>query len=294
MLSFIDKPTVGDLTFNGVNTKKIDTKMRQDVIMVPQNPYLLKRSVFENIAYGLKLRKDTCNLKEKIDEALSIVGLDLSFAKRKWSQLSGGEAQRVALAARLILRPKVLILDEPTTGVDTNSAQLIKEAILIAKQKWNTTIFISSHDHKWLNQICDKRVALFQGNLIESGNVNLLFAPWKKDENKNLVKYFLDGQSLTIKNSASKKRDSVVMIDSSAISICRENYEDMVNDESLEGVVSSIGKQHSFDDLYIEFTIGGVNFNSRICKEVMQKQRFLPGDKIYVNIDTTNVRWWTL
>ncbi len=62
LLSFIDKPTIGDLTFNGVNTKKIDFKMRQDVIMVPQNPYLLKRSVFENIAYGLKLRKDTCNL----------------------------------------------------------------------------------------------------------------------------------------------------------------------------------------------------------------------------------------
>ncbi len=80
--------------------------MRQDVIMVPQNPYLLKRSVFENIAYGLKLRKDTCNLKEKIDEALSIVGLDLSFAKRKWSQLSGGEAQRVALAAQAYFASK--------------------------------------------------------------------------------------------------------------------------------------------------------------------------------------------
>jgi tungstate transport system ATP-binding protein len=164
LLSFMAKPTLGEITFEGIDTKKIDTKMRQDVIMLPQNPYLLKRTVFENIAYGLRVRKDTNNLKEKIDEALTIVGLDLSFAKRKWSQLSGGEAQRVALAARVILRPKVLILDEPTTGVDTNSAQLIKEAILTAKQKFNTTILISSHDHKWLNQICDERVALFQGN----------------------------------------------------------------------------------------------------------------------------------
>lgn len=294
LLSLMKKPTFGHLLFDGIDTKKVDTKMRQEIIMLPQNPYLLKRTVFENIAYGLRLRSETSNLKEKIDEALSVVGLDQSFSKRKWSQLSGGEAQRVALAARLILRPKVLILDEPTTGVDTNSAQLIKEAILVAKQKWNTTIFISSHDHKWLNQICDKRVALFQGNLIESGSVNLLFAPWEKGSDKNLVKHFIDGQTLVIENSASKKRDSVVMINSGAIEICRENCVDMINEKTLKGFVVSIAKQQSLDDLCVEVTVGGVNFNCRVARGIMQEQRFLPGDEIFVNIDTTQVSWWAL
>ena len=291
LLSFVDKPSFGEISFNGVCNKKIDLETRQSVVMVPQNPYLLKRTVYENVSYGLKLRKQTDNLDAKVLEALALVGLDSSFSQRKWSQLSGGEAQRVALAARLILKPKVLILDEPTSGVDTNSAQLIKEAILCAKQKYNTTIFISSHDHNWLNHICDRRVALFQGNLVESGSVNLLFAPWEKNNEGNLVKVFMDGQRLVIPNSEEKKRDSVVMINSDDITICRENCEHMKNENTLIGEVQSIRQQPSGNHLLIEFSVGGVSFSSRLTREEMQKQTLLPGDKIHVNIDTCGVCW---
>ncbi len=291
LLSFINKPTNGYLNYNGIDNKKIDNETKMSIVMVPQNPYLLKRSVFENISFGLKLRNETNNMEEKVEEALSLVGLDSSFKYRKWSQLSGGEAQRVALAARLILKPKVLILDEPTTGVDTNSAQLIKEAILSAKQKWNTTILISSHDHNWLNKICDKKVALYQGRLIESGNVNLLFAPWEKDESGNLVKFFLDGQFLSIENSESKKKDSVALIDSNDITICRKDCDNMFNENTLIGLVSSISQQDSIDYLLVEFSIGGISFSCRISRNMMEEQRFLPGDRIYVNIETSNIHW---
>ena len=291
LLSFIDKQSHGEIEFNGISNKKLDQEMRQSVVIVPQNPYLLKRTVYENIAYGLKLRKQRDNLKEKVMEALTLVGLDSSFINRKWSQLSGGEAQRVALAARLILKPKVLILDEPTSGVDTNSAQLIKEAILIAKQKYNTTIFISSHDHNWLNHICDRRIALFQGNLVESGSVNLLFAPWEKDSEGNLVKVFLDSQRLTIPSTSEKKRDSVMMVNSDNITICRENCDDMKNENTLIGEIETIRQQATTQYLLIEFTIGGISFNSKITREEMQKQTLLPGDKIHVNIDVDEVCW---
>ena len=291
LLSFIDKPTSGELQFNGIDNKHINQETKQNIVMVPQNPYLLKRTVYENVAFGLKLRKDTDDVEQRVEEALSLVGLDSSYKNRKWSQLSGGEAQRVALAARLILKPKVLILDEPTSGVDTNSAQLIKEAILIAKQKYNTTIFISSHDHNWLNHICDRRIALFQGNLVESGSVNLLFAPWEKDADGNLVKVFLDSQRLTIPHSGEKKRDSVMMINSDNITICRENCDDMKNENTLIGEVHSIRQESSTQSLLIEFTIGGISFNSKMTREEMQKQTLLPGDKIHVNIDVDEVCW---
>lgn len=291
LLSLIDKPTKGEILFNGVSNKKINLETRQSIVMVPQNPYLLKRTVYENIAYGLKLRGDIKNLKQRVQEALGLVGLDISFAKRKWSQLSGGEAQRVSLAARLILKPKVLILDEPTTGVDTSSSQLIKEAILLAKQKYNTTILISSHDHNWLNHICDRKVALFQGNLVESGSVNLLFAPWEKDEEGNLVKVFQDYQRLTIFDSKNKKRDSVVMLDSEKIRICRKNCEYMINEHTLLGTITSIQQQHSIEHLLVEFILGGISFNSRLTRYEMEEQRFLPGDRVYVNIDTNSVTW---
>ncbi len=291
LLSFSSKPSNGDIHYNGKINKKIDFDMKQGVVMVPQNPYLLKRTVYENIAYGLKIRGKTFNIKDKVEEALSLVGLDFSFSKRKWSQLSGGEAQRVALAARLILKPKVLILDEPTTGVDTNSAQLIKEAVLIAKQKYNTTILISSHDHNWLNHICDRKVALFQGNLVESGSVNLLFSPWEKDSNGNLVKNFMDGQSIIIPNTEDKKRDSVLLIDSKNIEICRSNCESLIKEETLIGTISSIQQQKSLEYLLVEFIIGGITFNCRLTRIQMEEQRLLPSDRIYVNINFDNICW---
>lgn len=291
LLSFVDKPTFGNILFDGMHDKKMDLEKRQSVVMVPQNPYLLKRTVFDNVAYGLKLRGQSKNLEEKVLEALTLVGLDSSFSKRKWSQLSGGEAQRVALAARLILKPKVLILDEPTTGIDTNSAQLIKEAILTAKQKYKTTIFISSHDHSWLNHICDRRVALFQGKLVESGSVNLLFAPWSKNENGNLVKEFSDNQKLVIPNSKDKKRDSVMMIDSKNITICRHNCENMKNENTLEGLVTSMSQPHSTNELLIEFSIAGICFNCKLSREEMYEQKLLPGDKINVNFNLHDICW---
>ncbi len=291
LLSFVDKQTYGDISFNGTCNKSLDNNTKQSVVMVPQNPYLLKRTVFENVSYGLKLRGEKDNLKDKVLEALALVGLDSSFMDRKWSQLSGGEGQRVALAARLILKPKVLILDEPTTGVDTNSAQLIKEAILSAKQKYNTTIFISSHDHNWLNHICDKRVALFGGELIESGSVNLLFAPWEKDENENLVKVFMDGQKLTIPNTKDKKRDSVMMVDSAHIEICRDDCEYMINGNTLKGVINSMSQHQGGESLLLGFSIAGISFNCKISKEEMKRQRLFPGDEINVNFDLESICW---
>ena len=291
LLSFINKPTSGEISFKGLSNNELDVLARHSIVILPQNPYLLKRSVYDNITYGLKLRKETDNLQEKVEEALSLVGLDISFSSRKWSALSGGEAQRVALAARLILKPKVLILDEPTSGVDTNSAQLIKEAILLAKQKYNTTILISSHDHNWLNHICDQRIALFQGELVQSGSVNLLFAPWVKDENNNLVKIFMDGQELLIQNSSEKKSDSVVMINSNNITICKKGCDHMINQDTLMGKISSIHQEPLTDYLLVDFLISGVSFVCKLTRAEMQEQSLLPGDKININISTSDVCW---
>ena len=291
ILSFINKPTSGEVSFNGIENNKLSLAVRHSIVILPQNPYLLKRSVYDNITYGLKLRKEIDNLDEKVEEALTLVGLDSSFSSRKWSALSGGEAQRVALAARLILKPKVLLLDEPTSGVDTNSAQLIKEAILQAKQKYNTTILISSHDHNWLNHICDNRIALFQGELVQNSNVNLLFAPWEKDENNNLVKVFMDGQELVIQNSGKKKRDCVVMINSEYITICKKGCDDMINQDTLMGKILSIHQEPISDHLLVDFAISGVSFVCKLTRNEMKEQALLPGDKININIDTNDVCW---
>ncbi len=285
LLSFVNEQKEGDLTYLGINSKELSFKQKQSVVLVPQNPYLLKRSVYENIVYGLKLRGLKGNLQTQVDEALTLVGLDASFAKRNSNQLSGGEAQRVALASRLILKPKVLILDEPTTGVDVNSAQLIKEAVLIARQKYNTSILISSHDHNWLNHICDQKVVLFNGSLVQSGSINLLFAPWKKDTDGNLVKEFLDGQKLVMQDSKNKKSNSVALVDSENMDFFTQNQ------GGLRAVVKSISLQNENSEVLVEFYVGGIIFNKKIPQKVLQDKPVFPGNEVFLDIKTKNVDW---
>ena len=138
--------------------------MRDRVALLPQEPFLLKRTVLTNVAYGLQIRKVRANRRERVAEALG-VGRARRPGVRPSARyaLSGGEAQRVALAARLILRPEVLLLDEPTTSVDAFSARLIRDAVLKARADWGTTLVIASHDRQWLAEICGHPASPVQG-----------------------------------------------------------------------------------------------------------------------------------
>lgn len=169
ILGGLIRPSEGVVKYDGFRLSDCAGVMRLRVATLPQNPVLLKRSVFRNIAYGLALRNDRHDLENRITQALAMVGLDFqSFAGRAWSDLSGGERQRVALAARLILKPEALLLDEPTANLDVRSGRLVKEAVLRANREWGTTFVIASHDKQWLADVCDSVLHMMDGRLFET------------------------------------------------------------------------------------------------------------------------------
>lgn len=167
LLAFIDSPTSGLIEFCGIPTSNKPGAVHRQVTLLVQEPYLLKRTVYANIAYGLRVRKKN-DIPTKVHNALVEVGLDpKSFSQRQWFELSGGEAQRVALAARLVLKPKVLLMDEPTASLDTKSAQLIRKAALNARDQYGTSLVIASHDLPWLGKVSDRTIHLEGGKIIE-------------------------------------------------------------------------------------------------------------------------------
>lgn len=165
LLAFLDSPTSGTMNFMGMPTSNKPGAVHRQITLLVQEPYLLKRTVSANIAYGLRVRGKS-DTTTKVHNALVEVGLEPeSFTGRQWYELSGGEAQRVALAARLVLKPKVLLMDEPTASLDAKSAKLIRQAALNARERNGTSLVIASHDLPWLNEVSDYTIHLDNGTI---------------------------------------------------------------------------------------------------------------------------------
>jgi len=171
VLAFLE-PFFGELLYNGGTTQGRERELRQEATLLLQEPYLLRRSVYENIAYGLKLRKLSGEeIGERVKDSLSRVGLSPDqYAHRPWYRLSGGEAQRVALAARLALHPRVLLLDEPTASVDEASGVLIREAVCRVASDAGTTVIIATHDADWMQSVSESGLAI-QTVTLRSGRI---------------------------------------------------------------------------------------------------------------------------
>jgi tungstate transport system ATP-binding protein len=120
-------------------------RLRRQITLVEQSPFLFDGTVYDNLAFGLRLRDIHGDLQRQgILLALDKVGLR-GFESRAARALSGGEARRVALARAMVLRPKVLLLDEPTAGLDRESLPLF-ESCLAALPGEGVTVILSTHD----------------------------------------------------------------------------------------------------------------------------------------------------
>ncbi|VFQ43099.1 ABC transporter ATP-binding protein [Desulfoluna butyratoxydans] len=182
LLAFVERPDEGRVLFEGREEHPFSPAVRHRVTLMPQTPFLLDRSVFDNVRYGLSLKKETTDVADKVGRALARVGLDFdAFSRRRRHELSGGEAQRVALAARLVLDPEVLILDEPTASVDAASSFLIHQAILAFAAQPGKTVILTSHDAAWLDSVSDEILFFFRGRRVTEKMGLLLFGPFAKD-----------------------------------------------------------------------------------------------------------------
>jgi tungstate transport system ATP-binding protein len=134
-------------------------------VLVHQNPYLLSGTVFQNVAYGLRVKKtDRAETAERVTAELERWGLT-SLRDRPASKLSGGERQRTAIARAMVLRPDIMLLDEPTASVDPENIvqmeELIKNIITAG-----TTIILSTHHLDFAYRMADSIIRLSRGRQV--------------------------------------------------------------------------------------------------------------------------------
>jgi tungstate transport system ATP-binding protein len=166
IIAGLETPDSVAVTFDGQTMpwKRACQKMRTHVIYLHQQPYLFDRSVTDNIAYGL--RRQGMAIKEisrKVSEALDWAGIG-HLQLRNARELSGGERQRVAFARARILSPRVLLLDEPTTNMDSEAREQAYRMIRRLKED-GVSILLSTHEFHTVAHVCDAHLSLESGSL---------------------------------------------------------------------------------------------------------------------------------
>lgn len=174
----LQKPDHGRVLIDGQARDVHDRAVRMSMAAVFQRPYLMKATVFDNVAYGLTLRRvPRADISRRVSEVLELVGL-AGFEPRSAATLSGGEAQRVALARALVLEPRVLMLDEPLASLDPIlRRRMEQEFARILRARGMTAVYVT-HDPEEALAISDHVAVLRDGKIVAAGEtMQVMSAP---------------------------------------------------------------------------------------------------------------------
>lgn len=171
------KPERGKILFNGQRASaESDTVYRRRIALVMQDPLLFDASVFDNVASGLRFRGlSKEEIRHKVPLWLERLGVG-HLSKRRADQLSGGEAQRVSLARALVLKPQLLLLDEPFSALDPPTrSRLLEDLGLLLDETATTTVFVT-HDLAEATQLAWRMAVIVGNRLRQSGRPEDVFA----------------------------------------------------------------------------------------------------------------------
>ena len=192
------KPESGEVLFENEdiwNSKESVRKCRFGVGLCFQYPehQLFESTVFEDIAFGPKnMGLSETEIKERVLESIKIVGLTEDYLDKSPFDLSGGEKRRVAIAGVISMKPKVLVLDEPTAGLDPVGKNDLLSLIKSYNETTNSTVIFVSHNMDDVALIADRVLVLSDGNIVMNGTVPEVYS-----KGKELLELGLDVPEIT-------------------------------------------------------------------------------------------------
>ena len=190
------EPTDGQLLFEGTdithaterNLRRLRTKM-QIVFQHPQSSLHPKKKMVDLIKEPLRLHALVENSREDeaVEEILLRVGLNADILDRYPTEVSGGEIQRIVIARVMVLQPRFMILDEPTSMLDVSVQANILHLIMELQKKTNMSYMFISHDMRIIQKLCDRVAVMEQGRIIEQGPVSEIIANPRHPSTKRLM-----------------------------------------------------------------------------------------------------------
>lgn len=176
LISGFLQPDVGLIEIDGVNQNKIEPDKRK-IAFVFQNYALFPHlTVKQNILYGVKNKKNENNYKI-FEDTVKSLNLD-NLLNRYPHELSGGQQQRVALARSLVLNPKILLMDEPLSSLDTKLREKVRDELKEIQQKLKITTIYVTHDREEALSLSDNIAVIHEGKILQEGSPKeLYFSP---------------------------------------------------------------------------------------------------------------------
>lgn len=193
IISGILKPTSGKILIDGediTEMKAVAKTLKGKIGLVFQYPeyQLFEETVREDIAYGPKnmgLSKE--DVEKRVCEAAKMVSLSDEILDKSPFEISGGEKRRAAIAGILSIKPKILILDEPTAGLDPFGRKEILGQIKKMHSEYGITVILVSHNMEEIAEVCEKVVVISEGHIVKYLNIDEIFL-----DSDSLKEYGLD------------------------------------------------------------------------------------------------------
>jgi ABC-2 type transport system ATP-binding protein len=258
MIATLLKPDEGVITYLGQNISKNDTSLKKDLGYVPQDIALyptlsgLDNLKFWGNAYGIKKEY----LSQRIEEVSNIIGITTRL-KDKVETYSGGMKRRINIGCALLHKPKLLILDEPTVGIDPQSRRHILDSVKYLNEL-NTTVIYTSHYMEEVEFLCDRICIMDQGEIIAKGSKQELI------DLTNIQKQIIievDNKASLISNNLEKLpfvnmshvKENVITV---SVKNNSSNYMDIVKviDDSNSSLISMDIKEVDLEAVFLSLT----------------------------------------
>ena len=286
IIGLLLKPTSGTILIDGKDVYSHHStvaELRPSLTTVIQNPVLFDTTVEKNIEFGLKIRDITREERAVIvDECLKMVRLE-GFQKRRARELSGGEAQRIAIARALAIKPEVLFLDEFTSNVDEKSIEVLEEVITTVNKTYDATIFLVTHDTSQAYRLADTVLNLFEGCVVRPSLEHLFRG---RLENINGLSLFDTGRMKMQVVTDRSHGTAYAAIDPRDIVISIEPFNSSARN-SFQGTIFKIIDDGASVLLGIK---AGEEFTVKVTRESLFEMHITVGSSIYLTFKSTAVQ----
>ena len=244
----------GEIKVNGFDNRKQFEQAMECIGAIVENPDMYKyMSGIDNLKLHARIR----NIDEKrINEVLEMVGLK-DRAKDKVGKYSLGMKQRLGLALTLLHNPKVLILDEPTNGLDPAGIKQLRDILKKISHEENVAVFVSSHILTEMQQMCDRVAVLDNGKIVKIEQITN-----SKEEKIETIELRIKDKTKAIKILKEKfEVDTKEEKDSLLVTIQTEKVPEVVKELAIEdvGIKAVIPREHNLEEIFFDATEGGKN-----------------------------------